>query len=198
MTKYILNSGGLKSWPEKAVEFNREIVKDLGNKPRILFCYFAIARENWEGKFSEYNKRFLESMEKGVEPIFELAYPDKFTEQIKNNDAIMIHGGDDNLLLYWLKQFNLPEIWKDKVVAGSSAGSDVLVKHFWACDWRQCLDGLGILEIKFIPHYKSETYDDDPRGPIEWNKAYNELENYGDKTLPIQALEEGDFIVIEK
>lgn len=73
-------------------------------------------------------------MDKGIDPIFELAIPDKFVEQLKNNDAVIIHGGDDNLLLYWLKKFNLPEIWKDKVVAGSSAGSNLLAKHFWTCD----------------------------------------------------------------
>jgi hypothetical protein len=61
------------------------------------------------------------------------------------------------------------------------------------------MDGLGILPIKFIPHYKSETYgNDDTRGPIDWEKAYEDLADYGDKSLPIQALEEGDFVVLEK
>lgn len=198
MIKYILNSGGLRNWPEKAVKFNREIVKGLGAKPKILFCHFAIARENWEGKFAEYTQRFLESMDKGINPIFELAYPDKFIEQLKNNDAVVIHGGDDNLLLYWLKKFDLPEIWKGKVVAGSSAGSNALAKHFWTCDWRECFDGLGILGIKFIAHYKSDFGSDDSRGPIDWDIANQELEKYGDKSLPIYALEEGDYIVIEK
>jgi peptidase E len=94
-------------------------------------------------------------MDEDIKPKFELAFPNKFIEQIKNNEAIIIHGGDDKLLLYWLKQYNLPEIWEGKVIAGSSAGSDVLVKQFWTCDWRLIMDGLGILPIKFIPHYKS-------------------------------------------
>jgi len=198
MTKYILNSGGLRNNPEKADKFNREIVKGLSKNPRILFCHFSIPRENWEEKFASYTKRFLGSMEEGIKPKFELAFPNKFIEQIKNNDAIIIHGGDDNLLLYWLRQYSLPEIWKDKVVAGSSAGSDVLAQQFWAIDWRQVIDGLGILPIKFIPHYKSLYGQDDPRGPIDWERAYNELSEYGDKTLPIHTPEEGDFIIIEK
>lgn len=198
MTRYILNSGGLKNDPKKADKFNKEIVKDLGKNPNILFCHFAIARERWEEKFTDYTKRFLESMDEGVEPKFELAFPDKFIDQIRSNDAIVIHGGDDKLLLDWLKQYNLPEIWKGKTVAGSSAGSDALVKQFWTCDWRLVLDGLGILPIKFIPHYKSSYGKDDSRGPIDWNKAYKELSDYGNKSLPIYALEEGDFIVIEQ
>lgn len=198
MTKYILNSGGLKNNPAKADEFNKEIVKGLGKKPNILFCHFATAPEIWEEKFTTYSKRFLESMDEDIEPRLELAYPDKFIEQIKNNDAIIIHGGDDKLLLHFLKQYNFPEIWEGKIIAGSSAGSDVLVKHFWACDERVIMDGLGILPIKFIPHYKSLYGQDDPRGPIDWDDAHKELESHGDNSLPVHALEEGDFIVIEQ
>jgi hypothetical protein len=102
------------------------------------------------------------------------------------------------LLKYWLNQYDLPELWKGKVVATNSAGSDALTKHFWTCDWRQCMDGLGILPIKFIPHFKSGYGNDDPRGPVDWKKAYGELVDYGDKFIPIHALEEGDFIIIEK
>jgi len=198
MTKYILNSGGLKNHPEKAIKFNRAVVKGLGKNPRVLFCYFAVAREYWEEKFFNYTKRFLQSMSKGIEPEFELAFPDKFAEQLKNSDALIIHGGDDHLLLYWLRQYNLPKIWKSKVVAGSSAGSDVLVESFWTYDWRQVKKGLGILPIKFIPHYKSPIVQDNHRGSINWKKAFQELEEYGDKSLPVYALKEGDFIVIEK
>ena len=39
---------------------------------------------------------------------------------------------------------------------------------------------------------------DDPRGPIDWGKAHEELAEFGDKNLPIHALEEGDFIVFKK
>lgn len=198
MTKYIINSGGLKDKPEKAKKFNQEIVKGFGKNPNILFCYFAVAREYWEEKFADYSKSFLESIGEDVKPKFELALPDKFVNQIKNSDAIIIYGGDDNLLLSWLKQYNLPEIWQGKTIAGSSAGSDALVKQFWTCDYRCVMNGLDILPIKFIPHYKSSYGQDDFCGAIDWEKAYQELEKYGDKSLPIYALEEGDFIVIER
>ncbi len=196
MTKYILNSGGLRNNPEKAIKFNREIVKNLGKNPRVLSCYFAIARERWEGKYSQFCETFLQSMEEGVVPKIELAFPDKFIEQVKNSDAIIIHGGDDVLVLHYLSNYNLSLIWQDKVVAGISAGSNALVKYFWTCDWRQVKEGLGILPIKFIPHYKSDYGRDDLRGPINWDSAYEELRSYGDD-LPIKALEEGDYVVIE-
>ena len=198
MTKYILNSGGAKKYPEKEKLFFNEITKDLGKNPRILCCFFARIREDWEKEFIESQTHISGLIDNDVKPIFELAFPDKFVEQVKNNDAIIIRGGDDVLLMHWLRRFDLPSIWKNKVVAGSSAGADALVKHFWTCDWRQCFDGLGIIPIKFIPHFKSDYGNDDPRGPIDWNRAYEELTKYGDESLPIHALEEGDFIVIEK
>ena len=54
------------------------------------------------------------------------------------------------------------------------------------------------MPIKFIPHYNSNYGVDDPRGPIDWQKAKDELAKYGDKALPIYALEEGDFVVFER
>ncbi len=198
MTKYILNSGGLKDNSEKATLFFQEIIKDLGSEPRILSCFFAEKRENWEEKFEKYKASFNKLIDKKIKPKFDLAFPDEFVEQVKNNDIITFSGGDDYLLLCWLKQYNLLEILQGKVVATSSASSNILSQCFWTCDWRKCFNGLGILPIKFISHYKSEFGSNDPRGLIDWDKAYKELSEYGDKTLPIHALEEGDFVVIEK
>lgn len=60
------------------------------------------------------------------------------------------------------------------------------------------MDGLGILPIKFLAHYKSDFGASDPRGPIDWEKAYDELSKYGDTSLPIHALEEGYFVIINQ
>jgi peptidase E len=198
MTKYVLNSGGLRKYPTKATLFFKEVIKDLGDNPRVLICFFAQPREDWERKFDDYKKNFLTAIDNQIIPEIELAFPDKFIEQVKNSDAIIIYGGDDYLIKYWLRQYDLPNIWQDKVVATISAGSDVLANSFWTCDWRECLDGLNILPIKFIPHYKSSFGSDDPRGSIDWQKAHDELSQYGDKSLPIYALEDGDFVVINK
>jgi hypothetical protein len=128
----------------------------------------------------------------------ELALPDDFENQIKNSDAIFIHGGDDHLIQYWFKKFDLPKIWDGKVVATSSASSDAMAQCFWTGDWREIMKGLGILPIKFLAHFESTYGSEDSRGPIDWQKAYKDLEEYGDTTLPIHALKEGEFVVIEK
>jgi hypothetical protein len=198
VTKYVLNSGGIKTQPELKKKFHRELVKGLGNSPRFLLCNFAQGREYWEPKFQGYSDAIADDMPKGVKPSFELAMPVEFEDQCKQADIIYFQGGDDHLLQYWMKRWSLPTLFKDKVVATNSASSNMLVKSFWTCDWRQCADGFGILPIKFIPHYQSSFGADDPRGPIDWQKAYDELAAYGDTSLPIHALKEGEYIVREQ
>ncbi len=198
MTKYVLNSGGYRDKTELAKKFFAEMVKGLGNNPRILVCAFAQPREDWETQFAEDQTGRFKFFPEGVKPSLELAMPATFAEQIKNSDVIYIHGGDDHLLMYWLRQFDLPRIWDGKVVAASSASSNAVSKHFWTCDWRQCMDGLGLLPIKFLPHYESSYGENDPRGPVDWHGGYSDVQVYGDQTLPIYALKEGEYVVIEK
>ncbi len=197
MIKYVLNSGGTRNNPEEGKKFFAECLKGLGDKPKLLICRFAQPREDWEKKIAEDEERTHLLFPKEVHPMITLALPEIFEQQVKDSDIIYIHGGDDHLIQYWFKKFNIPKIWEGKVVATNSASSHVLSKHFWTCDWRQCMDGLGILPIKFIAHYKSSYGNDDPRGQIDWDKAYKELADHGDKTLPIYALKEGEFVVFE-
>jgi hypothetical protein len=198
MIKYVINSGGLKHQPKLKKEFHQELVKDLNNNtPQFLLCMFAQPREDWNIKFGGYSDSILEDMPEGVTPTFDLAMPATFLEQCKKADIIYFFGGDSHLLHYWMEQYDVPAIFEGKVVATSSAGSQMLAQSFWTCDWRECGDGLGILPIKFIPHYQSNFSPDDPRGPIDWQKAYDDLAAYGDTSLPIHALKEGEYIVMK-
>lgn len=198
MTKYVLNSGGIKYEPTLKKAFHQELVKGLNKNPKFLLCNFAQGREYWETKFQGYSDAISEDMSEDVKPSFVLAMPDTFGKQCSEADVIYFHGGDDHLLKYWMGQFDMTELFKDKVVATNSASSDMLATHYWTCDWRQCGDGFGILPIKFIPHYQSAFGADDPRGAIDWDKARQELSEYGDKSLKIYALKEGEFEVFEQ
>lgn len=196
MIKYILNSGGLSNNQSKAKVFFSEVVKGLSSTPKILLCFFAQPREDWEEKYADDLRELPLLFPNNIQPIFDLAFPETFVKQVQVSDAVYIHGGDDHLLQYWLKQFSLPSIWQGKVIATNSASSSALSEFFWTCDWRKCMQGLGILPIKFLPHFKSNYGMTDPRGPIDWEKSYDELENYGAKDLPIYAPLEGDFQVL--
>lgn len=195
MTKYVLNSGGWRNYPDRAKEFFAKVFKDTGKNPKVLVCLFAVAREDWDARFESSVERIKVVSPAGIAPSFDLAYPATFAKQAQAADVIYISGGDDHLLMYWLKQFDLPKIFDGKTVATSSASSHALSTHFWTCDWRMCLDGLGILPIKFLAHYKSNYGNTDQRGPIDWDAAHAELQRYGDEVLPIIALEEGNSVV---
>jgi hypothetical protein len=172
MTKYVLNSGGIKRQPKLKRQFHQELVKGLGDTPKILICGFAQPREYWESKFSGYSDSIIEDMPENIRPELTLAMPAEFIEQCKWADIIYFNGGDDHLLQFWMKQFDLLSLFKDRIVATNSASSAMLAAHYWTCDWRQCADGLGILPIKFIPHYKSGFGKDDLRGPINWEESH--------------------------
>lgn len=197
MTKYVLNSGGVKRHPQLKRQFHMELVLGLGTQPKFLLCNFAQAREYWNVKFQGYADSIALDMPERVKPTFELAMPADFQAQCKHADILYFHGGDDHLLQYWLRRYNYMELFRGKVVATSSASTDMLATHFYTCDWRQCADGFGVLPIKFIPHFQSDFGSDDPRGPVNWQQAYDELATYGDTSLPIHALKEGEYIVME-
>lgn len=197
MIKYVVQSGGIRNQPELKKQFHQELAAGFGNTPKFLLCNFAQGREYWEQKFLGYSDSIRQDMPDGVEPSFVLAMPDQLIEQCQQADVIYFHGGDDHLIQYWMRQYDISNLFKDKVVATNSAGSNMLSTHYWTCDWRKCGDGLGILPIKFIPHFKSQFGADDPRGPINWDKAKHDLMLYGDAGLPLYALQEGEYRIFE-
>lgn len=198
MTKYILQSGGLANAPRKAQKYFNEITRGLGAEPNVLMCFFAQKRSCWEEKFEKYQRGFVENVSGSCKPVFELAMPSRFEQQVLHNDLICLYGGDDDLIRCRMRNFDLPKIWDGKAVAAISAGANMLAKYFWTCDWRECKEGSGVLPIKFIAHFASKYGQKDPRGPIDWEEARAELEIFGGGDLPVHCLEEGDYAVFEK
>ena len=135
MTKYVLNGGAVKKDKEKAKKFFAEVLAGLGGRPKILICCFAEKREDWDECYKKDLEIFPAFFPEGVSPEMILAYPETFEKQIAESDVVYIHGGDDHLLQYWLRKFDIPRVWQDKVVATSSASSDALARHFFTCDW---------------------------------------------------------------
>lgn len=198
-TRYILNSGASTKYPQKTQKYIEEILRGLNENQivKILVCTFALQRELWESTLQKYAKSFEKYAPENMNMEFTLAAQEAFLEQVKKSDVVIITGGDDEILLYRLEKCDLKSMFDGKVVATSSAGSNILSSSFWACDWRKCMVGAGILPIKFLPHYRSGFGADDPRGPIDWEKASSNLAAYGDTSLPIHALEEGEFVIYE-
>lgn len=80
-----------------------------------------------------------------------------------------------------------------KTVAGTSAGADALSKYYYGLDSLEARDGLGLVPVKTIPHFKSDYHG----WEFDWDKAEAELKAYKED-LPLVALREGEFKVFQQ
>jgi len=195
MTKYILAGGRVHVAPDSGKAFIDELVKNFTHKPvKILVCLFAVPKEQWQEKFAgdqEYFSKFISDFE------LELADENIFTEQVKNSDVIFLRGGHTRPLMDlltrktgWLQELD------GKVLAGTSAGAEAISKYYFVTKTNRNGEGLGLLPIKFIPHWKSTFFDDEPQN-IDWDKIYSDFKNYKED-LEIIVLKEGEYKVIER
>lgn len=190
MIKYILVGGYLHKASDGGKAFCEELVKGINKKPvRILDCIFARNLEDWESvleKDKEFFNKFITNFE------LQLADPEKFTEQVKNSDVIYLKGGYTRKImellsknLDWIKELD------GKVLAGTSAGADAIAKYYTVLSTKRVGEGLGLLPVKFIPHWDSD-YSDDEVSDINWQDELNKLKEYKEE-LPIYTLREGEF-----
>jgi peptidase E len=154
-TKFILN-GGRKKNTVSSPDFYKEILKDVPENATILIVPFAREIETIqitaEKEINEFNAyKWQEKIN------FIIAEEKSFIEQIKLAEVIYLQGGSSLKLLDVLKKFpSFKELIKNKTVAGESAGANVLCKFFFSPSANKISEGLGLLPIKLIPHYKDE------------------------------------------
>ena len=194
MTKYILVGGYLHKAKDGGKAFCKELVKGIDKKPvKILDCMFARPKNSWKEKMKEDNILFSKYI-KDFE--LELALTEKFLEQIKKSDVIFLRGGQTRPLLdIFNKNPNLVKELNNKVVAGTSAGGDVIAKYYGVGKTGRVNGvGLGLLPVKFIPHWKSDIKE---YLNANWNGIFEGLKNYKED-LPIYVLAEGEFKVFNK
>ena len=107
--------------------------------------------------------------------------------QIKKADAIYLFGGNTVKLKAILGNVkNLKELWKGKIVAGESAGVNVLSKHYYSNRLQNIADGLNILPIKTFCHYTEEKFE-----------KLDKLKKYGEE-LKVYAIPEENFFIINQ
>lgn len=156
-TKFILHGGFNPGQTEEDnSKFYDEILKDAPEGAKILLVCFAKDTERvaiaTTKVMAELNKNKWQK-----EITFEVASEESFVEQVKFADVIYLHGGRTLKLLSILKRFpNLKELFSGKIVAGESAGANVLGKFCYSPSANEIINGLGILPIKIIPHYSEE------------------------------------------
>jgi peptidase E len=193
MTKYILIGGHIYKAKDGGEAFCQELVKAINNRPvKILDCLFARPEDSWKDRFEDDRKFFSKKLDDFK---IELASPDKFIEQIKNSDVVFFQGGNPQQLIKilesvgdWDKELN------GKTVVGSSGGADIISKYYGIGKTLNIGTGLGLLPIKFIPHWKS---DYGVGLIVNWELLLEKVRSYKENLETI-VLKEGEFVTIDE
>lgn len=190
MTKFILH-GGIRHGSQQLLSemsFFSEFIKDLPKHARVLCVYAAIDSDRWEDEFKREQEKISALM--GLNAVeLELGSNDaqELAEQIVRSDAVYFRGGYSSELIKstLMKVSNLRELLKNKIVAGSSAGAYALSKYYISV--KGVLGkGLDIVSCKVMAHYTDERIAE-----LEALKKYGE-------DLPLYALKEGEYVIIEQ
>ena len=184
MTKFILHGGGEAKGGREHDAFFREIIKNLPNRAKVLCVYFAVFDELVDEKHKVYVDFFERNNIDKKEIELKVASKDNFIEDLRWADAIYFRGGETIRLLEQVKKYPdfKEELFKKKLVAGSSAGVYFLSNYAYSTSKDIIYTGLGILSIKSNCHYQ--------RG-----KDLSKLDKLPGKMV---LLEEGDFMTINK
>jgi cyanophycinase-like exopeptidase len=182
-------AGGVITKKNNGKDFLNELVRGFKEPVRILDVLFSVPEKTWGKTFEEDRIFYRERLNKNF--ILELAQPEKFAEQVKNSDAVMLRGGSTKKLLEALRQdLSWLKFLDGKTIGGTSAGADAISKYYYDIDNSSVEEGFGLAPLKVIVHFKSENYK------IGWKKAAKQLESHKEK-LPVHKLKEGEFIVVE-
>lgn len=186
MTKYILHGGSSNKPSSETDTFFREMAAETKAGSVVLLNYFSRKDEEIT-RLAEADKgRFLANSD-NQDLVFEIATRDGFAEQIARADVLFMKGGETAKLVVAMQKYgNLEELFKDKVIAGSSAGTYVLCKYYWENDIDELGEGLGLFYIKAYCHYSQDVLAN-----VEQLRDHKE-------NLPVLCLRDHQWIVIYK
>ena len=191
MTNFILVGG----YPRKAADggkaFAEALTSAFDEPIKLLVCLFARPEDAWEKAFSDDREFFSAHLpDKWIE--FKCATKEGFLEELAWSDAVYFRGGDAPMLIKALaKQEGWRTMLHGKTVAGSSVGADMLTAHHYDGDRCRLADGLRLIPVKTLVHYRS-----DYNAPnIDWDEAERSLAAYGEP-LKMVMLREGEFLAM--
>jgi len=186
MAKYILHGGETKIRCDRNTQFFRELVSSTKDG-KILEVIYAKPKEKWREQERIDLARFKEE---APDVFFNLDFADEkpsiFLKQVAFADVIYFKGGRDKLLKNFLMPMkrDLSTLFKNKIVAGCSAGANIIAAYYFSTDNQRIEKGLGFLPIKVHCHYKGS------------EKNLDELKKYG-KDLKVYKIREADFVIID-
>ena len=186
MTKFVLEGGHSAEHSEYDPALFVEMTREFDSPVRIAECLFSRPEGEQEKAFA--NRR--EFYAKYIHTPFEvrLAMKDNFLEVLAWANTMYFRGGTTNLLTSAMREF--PEwhtMLDGKVIVGSSAGANMLSRYYNGLDEPGVRDGLGILPLKVMVHYRSNYVPG-----FDWEKAEQDMLNTAPE-LPLIRLRESEF-----
>lgn len=176
MTTYILHGGFPMRDNESNHAFYEEFARTIPEGGIVLLVFFAVAPSDVLKK-TEQMKELFEGRSRGKRFNYVTATKEDFLDQMKNADAIYLHGGDTAQLLEVLKTYpDLKPFMEGKTVAGSSAGAYALVRFGSAHSTERMREGLGMVPVRLVCHYESPTLPPSINSVAELQSVAPELE----------------------
>lgn len=156
MTRYILHGGASLPQSEDNKLYYQEMVKGLA-EVNVLLVYFAREQSEY-ALLSERDMSNFRWANPNVICTFTIANEHNFVQQVQKADIVIFSGGTSYKLIATIKKqgVNLKELFKNKIIAGSSAGANMLSEWFYGHGAGEVGEGLGILPITVYVHYKAD------------------------------------------
>lgn len=196
MALYLLAGGNDRDYDEFGQNLNKFISGHVAN-PRILDVFFAVEeprRDYKSAAWDEWYKKYFGQVER------QSADVGKFLDQIDWADVIYFHGGTTDILIEAMKAYStekLRSLFMDKIVIGSSAGTNFLVSVNHSLKSGQVREGSGLVPLAAIVHYAVKQFDEKTYSSIDWQRIVRQVKERARADMPVLLLPEGTFTAIE-
>lgn len=156
---------------------------------KLAFCIFAQPEEQWE-ETRAWNTRMFDKFKGNRTVSYQTMTKENFAEVSAWADVIYLPGGDSFALSEKLKPFDVGMLWDGKVIAGSSAGANLMCEGHISLDHKAYGQGLGWVKATSIPHWRSNynNYTNEDWDLLE-QKALSEAPG-----TPVLCIPESDFV----
>ena len=190
MKRLILMGGRPWECDDGGKRFTQVLFRYFPKQVKLAFCIFAQPEADWQ-ETEAWNTKMFDSFKAGREITFQTMTADNFSEVSSWANIIYIPGGDPYQLKEKLEACgDVPGLWDGKVIAGSSAGADILCTQYTYLQNKTFGSGYGWVPATCIPHWRDNFNDYTTDG---WDWAEKEaLKRYPE--LPVLCIPEGEFV----
>ena len=157
---------------------------------KLAFCIFAQPESEWE-ETRKWNTGMFDKFKGGREISYQTMTDEDFAEVSAWADIVYIPGGSTSVLVERLAALgDAAKLWDGKVVAGASAGANLMCEGYISLDQKEYGRGLSWVRATGIPHWRSDYggYTDKDWDEIE-QKALREAPG-----TPVLCIPESEFV----